>query len=138
MEVHTLQNTRRKARAAIDKRPDTQIRNLTGKHKAKYSNHYIPVQSSYNAITQYNYSIVIGVCRDTLSAYWEEGYERYFDGSGLLTPALHPELNMSALPQIGLVRSLGYVVCGFLPTRIAFPSLSYVLLGQSAEIPSEI
>ena len=63
---------------------------------------------------------------------------RFFDGSSLLTPALHPHVDMSQLPQVGAVLSHGYLACGFLPTRITFPALARILLGPTAEVPSTI
>ena len=79
-----------------------------------------------------------GVCRDMLSAYWDEAYQQFFDGSTLLVPALHPSVDMSALPCLGTVLSHGYLLCGFLPTRIAFPVLASILLGSTAKIPKNI
>ena len=81
-----------------------------------------------------------GVCRDMFSAYWEQAYQMFFDGSSLLTPVLHPHVmaEMSQLPQVGAVLSHGYLACGFLPTRITFPALACILLGPTAEVPSTI
>ena len=79
-----------------------------------------------------------GVCRDMFSAYWDEAYQLFFDGSSLLVPALHLNVNMSALPCLGTVLSHGYILCGFLPTRIAFPVLASILLGSTVEIPNDI
>ena len=33
-----------------------------------------------------------GVTRDLLSAFWEEAYWRFFDGSALVRPVLHPHM----------------------------------------------
>ena len=79
-----------------------------------------------------------GVCCDMFSAYWEQAYKTFFDGSSLLTPALHPHVDMSQLPQVGVVLSHGYLACGFLPTRITFPALACILLGPTAEVLSTI
>ena len=68
-----------------------------------------------------------GVQRDMLSAFWEEAYGRFFDGSSLLVPAVHPNVDTSLLPKLGLVLSHGYLACGFLPTKIAFPALASIL-----------
>ena len=68
-----------------------------------------------------------GVQRDMLSAFWEEVYVHFFDGSSLLVPTVHPNVDMSLLPKLGLILSHGYLVCGFLPTRIAFPALVSIL-----------
>ena len=48
-------------------------------------------------------------------------------------PTLHPHVDMSVLPQMGTVLSHGYLVCGFLPTRVVFPALAYILLGTEVE-----
>lgn len=79
-----------------------------------------------------------GVCRDMFSTYWEEAYKHFFNGSSLLTPVLHPHVDMSVLPQVGAVLSHRYLACGFLPTRITFPALACILLGPTIEVPSEI
>ena len=79
-----------------------------------------------------------GVCRDMFSAYWEEAYKQFFDGNSVLTPVMHPSIDMLSLPLLGTALSHGYVVCGFIPTRIVFPSLACILLGVNTEVPSNI
>ena len=79
-----------------------------------------------------------GICRDMFSAYWDEAYQQFFDGSTLLVPALHPSVDISALPRLGTVLSHGYLLCGFMPTRIAFPVLASIFLGSAAKIPKNI
>ena len=79
-----------------------------------------------------------GVCRDMFSAYWDEACQLFFNGSSLLVPALHFNVNMSALLRLGTVLSHGYILCVFLPTRIAFPALASILLGSTVEIPNDI
>ena len=76
-----------------------------------------------------------GVCRDMFSAYWEHAYKQYFDGNSVLIPVLHPEADMQSFPRLGLVLSHGYLVSGFLPTRIAFPAVASILLGPHVEVP---
>ena len=78
-----------------------------------------------------------GVQRDMLSAFWEEAYIHFFDGSSLLVPTVHPNVDMSLLPKLGLILSHGYLVCGFLPTRIAFPALASIL-NPSVTFPTNI
>ena len=46
-----------------------------------------------------------GVQRDMLSAFWEEAYIHFFDGSSLLVPTVHPNVDMSLLPKLGLILS---------------------------------
>ena len=79
-----------------------------------------------------------GVCRDMFSAYWEVAFTKFSDGNSVLTPVMHPGVDMLSLPMLGTVLSHGYIVSGFLPTRIAFPSLACVLLGVNTDIPVHI
>ena len=79
-----------------------------------------------------------GVCREMFTCFWEAAYKYAFDGSSLLIPVLHPHLDMSMLPHMGLVLSHGYLLSGVFPTRIAFPALAYILLGTEVNIPEHI
>ncbi len=76
-----------------------------------------------------------GVCRDMFSAYWEHAYKQYFDGNSLLIPVLHPESDTESFRKLGLVLSHGYLVSGYLPTRIAFPAVVSILLGPHVQVP---
>lgn len=71
-------------------------------------------------------------------ASWEEAYLKFFDGSSLLTPALHATIDMTRLPLLGNILSHGFLVCGYLPVRVAFPSLAAILLGPMTQIPLPI
>ena len=78
-----------------------------------------------------------GVSRDVISGFWEEAYEKLFDGSTLLTPLMDPHINTAAvLPLVGRVLSHGFVCTGFLPTRVTFPTLAGMLLGPDVKIKS--
>ncbi len=79
-----------------------------------------------------------GVCRDMFSGYWEECFKRYFDGNSILAPIVHPGIDMLSLPALGTVLSHGFIVSGFMPTRIAFATLASILLGVRAEVSSHI
>ncbi len=79
-----------------------------------------------------------GICRDFFSGFWEEAYLRMFDGAALLTPACLVDIDSSQFSVLGRILSHGYLCCGFLPTRIAFPVLALVLLGLSTSISQEI
>ena len=79
-----------------------------------------------------------GVCREMFAAFWEEAYKLYFDGSTLLSPVLHPHIDMQSLPKLSVILSHGYLCSGFLPTRIVLPVLVYILLGTTVELPSSI
>ena len=77
-----------------------------------------------------------GLCCDMFLAYWEEAYKSFFDGILLLTPVVHPHVDMSTMPL--KVMSHGYLVCGFLLTRVTFPALASILLDLAVEIPAKI
>ena len=79
-----------------------------------------------------------GVTRDMFSAFWEQAYRHAFDGGSTLIPATHPQMDQSVFPTLGTILSHGYVTCGFIPIRVAFPTLARCLLGSSALIPEAI
>ncbi len=72
------------------------------------------------------------------SAFWESAYERLFDGSTLLSPVLHANVDMTQLSTLGAILSHGFLSSGFLPLRIAFPVLFLMLCGPTAEVPSQL
>ena len=78
-----------------------------------------------------------GVYRDMVSLFWKAAFEKVFDGGCLLTPVLHPDTDLSWLPVIGKIISHGYLSSGFLPVKMAFPTLASLLL-QSSEIDDDI
>ena len=78
-----------------------------------------------------------GVLQDMLSAFWEEAYLKHFDAAGLLTPIVHAQIDLFALPILGSVLSHGYLVTGYLPLRIAFPTLAGMLLGPGTPYQDE-
>ena len=78
-----------------------------------------------------------GLTRDMFSGFFQEAYKKLFDGSALLCPVVHPGMNMSTLTTLGRVISHAYLVTGLLPTRISFPCLAQILLGQ-IEIPDDV
>ena len=73
-----------------------------------------------------------GVSRDMFSAFFNECYKRFFDGGMLLTPIIHPQTDISKLPTLGAIISHAYLVCGYLPVKIAFPTLAAILIGPDA------
>lgn len=79
-----------------------------------------------------------GVSRDMFSAFWEDMYLKMFDGGSILAPIVHPGTNMSIYPLLGTVLSHGFMSCGFMPIRIAFPVLARVLYGPSVDILEHI
>ena len=62
---------------------------------------------------------------------------KHFDGAGLLTPIVHAQIGLSALPILGSVLSHGYLVAGYLPLHIAFPTLAGMLLGPGTPYQNE-
>ena len=79
-----------------------------------------------------------GVARDMYSAFFEETYKHLFDGSTLLCPVVHPEMDVSTLATVGTIISHAYMVTGILPIRIAFPCLAQCLLGTTVAVPPSI
>ena len=79
-----------------------------------------------------------GVSRDMLSGFWEEAYRHQFDGSALLVPVVHAQTDMSVFSTLGRILSHGYLLEGFLPVRIAFPTLAAMLLGPNVQLPDDI
>ena len=79
-----------------------------------------------------------GVARDMLSMFWEKTYMKMFDGGALLIPAVHHQVAMENFPTVGAILSHGYLVCGMLLARIAFPVLATCLLGPSTKICDKI
>ena len=79
-----------------------------------------------------------GVCRDMFSAFWEEVYVKNFDGETLLVPAIDPNTDVAIFLILGTILSHGFMVCGYLPVRIAFPVLAATLCGPSVKTPDAI
>ena len=73
-----------------------------------------------------------------LSGFWEEAYCQLFDGGCLLSPVIHPEVDMSKLSIIGRIISHGYLSGGFLPVWIALPSLAALLFGSMVEVHDDV
>ena len=57
-------------------------------------------------------------------------YKKLFEGATVLTPVIHPQMDMSVFPILGH----GYLVAGILPTRIALPTLISMLLGAATTV----
>ena len=79
-----------------------------------------------------------GVQRDMLLGFWEVAYKKLFEDSSLLTPMVHPQIDLTLFPILGRILSHGYLVTGFLPTRIALPTLLSILLGPPVKIRNNI
>ena len=65
------------------------------------------------------------------TAFYEEMYKHIFEGVNLVVPQVHPGTNMEIYSTLGKILSHAYLVCGILPTRIAFPCLKSMLIPQS-------
>ena len=78
-----------------------------------------------------------GVTREMFSAFWEEAYQKLFEGATLVIPLLHPKSDMGLFNTLGSIISHGYLSCGYLPVRIALPSLIKILLGSTVSIPKK-
>ena len=79
-----------------------------------------------------------GVTRDLYSGFWEVAYLETFDDGCLLIPAVHPQVDMTKFSTLGQILSHGYLVCGFLPLRIAFPIVALTVLGPKTKISEQI
>ena len=80
-----------------------------------------------------------GVCRDAFTAFFSIAYRKFFDGSTLVTPAIHPGTDVAALKTMGCVISHAYLVSGILPVKVAFPCLAQVLLPKDdLVIPDDV
>ena len=75
-----------------------------------------------------------GVCRDAYTAFFNSAYQKFFDGSTLVTPAIHPGTDIAALKNLGCIISHSYLISGILPVRVAFPCLAHVLLPRDGLI----
>ena len=72
-----------------------------------------------------------------ISAFWEEAYSKMFDGA-LVVPSMHPETIFANFATIGSILSHSFLACGFLPIRIAFPTLCAILLGPFTSLNEEL
>ncbi len=79
-----------------------------------------------------------GVSRDFFTGFWELAYQRMFDGGSLLSPFIHADTEIAQLPLLGTILSHSFLAYGFLPVRIAFPSLAGILKGPNISVPHSI
>lgn len=79
-----------------------------------------------------------GVCREMFSCFWKLAYQRHFDGDRLLVPSVCPGMQISLVTTLGTILSHGYLVCGFLPIRLAFPVIASALKGPYIKISDAI
>ena len=67
--------------------------------------------------------------RDFFSALWEVAYIKDFDGGSTYIPSVHPPADMSHYRVLGSILAHGFMSCGLLPNRLAFPVVACTLLG---------
>ena len=79
-----------------------------------------------------------GVARDFFCAFWEVALVKHFDGSNLLVPSSHAQIDISVLPKLGCILAHGFMTTGFLPTKIAFPVIAATFLGPMVAIEDKI
>lgn len=79
-----------------------------------------------------------GLTREGFSAFWQKAYLKHFDGSPLLRPVMYAGLNDLRLATLGRILSVGCLTCGFLPVRIAFPTLAAILMRSTPDLPADI
>ena len=79
-----------------------------------------------------------GLSREAFSTFWELAYQKHFDGTGLLAPLVASCLDSNTLQILGRILSAGYIFCGFLPIRIAFPTILCILLQPQPEIDPDV
>ena len=79
-----------------------------------------------------------GVQRDMFSAFWVDAYMHLFEGAKTLIPMVQPGIDIAIFFMLRRIIVHEYLACGFLPVRIALPSLISMLLGPSVTIPSSI
>ena len=65
-------------------------------------------------------------------------YIRDFDGGSTYIPSVHPHADMSHYRVLGSILAHGFISCGLLPNRLAFPVVACTLLGCDVVIPDAI
>lgn len=133
-------------------RETVQMNASTAPHVIRRNSLYedtINLFTNENLVNQYPFHIMFkeeqavdcgGVARDLLTSFWEQAYTRFFDGCNLVVPKIYPDMQTNDLRILGRILSHGYIVTGFLPTQIVFPSLLCMLLGPEAanSIPNTV
>ena len=107
----------------------------------------LKIFSSEEAVTEYPFRVRFqgergvdtgGLSREAFSTFWELAYNKHFDGSSSLVPVVSACLDSATLQVLGRILSFGYVACGFLPVRIAFPTLAAMLLHPLPDFPHDV
>ena len=80
-----------------------------------------------------------GVSRDMFSVFWECAlYPKQFDGGDVLVPTSHSGVDMATMVLLGTILSHGFLSCGYLPIRLAFPVLCFPVLGPTCQVPDQV
>lgn len=106
-----------------------------------YKNNLFQVIHEYPFRIAYKHEKAIdtgGVSRDFFSAFWEVAYVKDFDDGSTYIPSVHPRTNMYYYRVLGSILVHGFMSCGLLPNRLAFPVVASTLLGCDVIIPDEI
>ena len=75
-----------------------------------------------------------GLTREFFSALWAEAFMKLFEGDSTLIPPFHPHIQLSLFETLGKIMSHGYLVCGYLPIKIAMLTLLSILFGPKVDI----
>lgn len=86
-----------------------------------------------NMPTKRQLILVVSVCRDMLSSFWQEAFVVSFDGRNAVVPSIHPHTKMDLFVTLDTILSHGY-----LPVRIAFPTIGAAIFGTHVYIPDDI
>ena len=65
------------------------------------------------------------------SAFWDG---EIYNGASTFVPIVHPYANLAHYTVLGSILAHGFMVCGFLPVPLSFPTLAYTLLGSDIMI----
>ncbi len=65
-------------------------------------------------------------------------YIKDFDGGSTYIPSVHPHADMSHYRVLGSILAHGFMSCGLLPNRLAFPVVACTLLGCDVVIQDAI
>lgn len=79
-----------------------------------------------------------GVARDFFSAFWDLAYTKNMDGASTYLPAVNPHADFNRYTVLGTILAHGFMACGFMPIRLAFPVIAYTLLGCNVKIPDTV
>ena len=106
-----------------------------------YSDYHTNVSMEFPMQIQFKHERGVdlgGLTREFFSAFWAEAFMKLFEGDSTLIPSFHPHTQLSLFETLGKIISHGYLVCGYLPIKIAMPTLLSILFGPKVDIPSPL